>query len=116
MLTPFDVNTPILFFPVRWANSVTNWLNGLCSRSATIDVTNTVEPNESGGCSIDVNVENLYQQLLPRLRAEFVSRSGLSNDLANLSGRSIKMENGRMEVDSSYFSDQRNFDQNVFSS
>ena len=116
MLTPFDVNTPILFFPVRWANSVTNWLNGLFSRSGTIDISNTPDPGESGGCSIDVNIENLYQQLLPRLRSEFVSKSGLGSELAQIGGRSIKMENGRLEVDSSYFSDQRNFDQNVFAS
>ena len=116
MLSLFDVNSPILFFPVRWANSVTNWLNGIYSRNGTIDIQNNPDPGEGGGCSIDVNIENLYQQLLPKLRAEFVSRNSLGQDLAQLGGRSVKMENGRLEVDKQYFDDSRNFDQNVFAS
>lgn len=116
MLTPFDVNAPILFFPVRWANSVTNWLNGLFSRSGTIDISNTPDPGEGGGCSIDVNIENLYQQLLPRLRAEFVSRNALPEALGNVTGNSVKMQNGQLEVNKQYFDDQRNYDNNVFSS
>lgn len=114
MLSLFDVNKPILFFPVRWANSVTNWLNGLYSRSGTISVQNTPDPGEGGACSIDVNIESLYQQLLPKLRAEFVSRSGLGQDLAKCGGRSIKVQSGQLEVDKQFFDDQRNFDQNVF--
>ena len=114
MLTPFDVNNPVLFFPTRWANSVTNWLNGLFSRSGTISISNTPDPGESGGCSIDVDIENLYQQLLPRLQKDFVARSRLTEDIANITGRSTKITNGRLEVDQQYFDDQRNFDQNVF--
>lgn len=116
MLKSFDVNTPQIFFPVRWANSVTNWLNGLFSRSGTISISNTPNPGESGGCSIDVNLEVLYQQLLPRLRAEFVSRKSLPEDLDRLSGNTVRMENGQLEVNSQYLDDQRNFNNNVFAS
>lgn len=116
MLTPFDVNTPILFFPVRWANSVTNWLNGLFSRSGTISISNTPNPGESGGCSIDVNIENLYAQLLPRLKQDFLARDRMREEMDTLTGRSIKMENGQLEVSKQYFDDQRNYDNNVFAS
>jgi hypothetical protein len=82
----------------------------------TISISNTPNPGESGGCSIDVNLEVLYQQLLPRLRAEFVSRNALPEALGNVTGNSVKMQNGQLEVNKQYFDDQRNYDNNVFSS
>lgn len=116
MLALFDTNTPVLFFPVRWANAVTNWLNGLCSKSGTILVNNTPEPTEGGGCSIDVNVDVLYQQLLPRLREEFVSKASLAKDLEPVTGYTVQVRGGRLEVNDQHLDDQRNLNNNVFAS
>lgn len=100
MISTFT-NKNTVFFPTRWANSVSQWITGLFSRTGNIVIQNTADPS-SGGCSIDVNVEVLYAQLRERLMEDFVPRAGLGDAVARASNGSLSMSSGSLSVNDSF--------------
>ena len=58
----------LFFFPVGWANSVSNWILGVHSPSGTIKVKNTSTPDADGSLEIDVNVDVLMTRIVTELR------------------------------------------------
>ena len=108
MLSLFDTNIAIPFFPTGWANSVTNWLTGLFSPNSTIKITNTVDPNEGGGCAIDVDVENLYRMLRGRLEQDFIPKRGLQDEIRGMLGQSMNINCGQLNVKDDYLNEKSN--------
>ena len=108
MLSLFDTNTAIPFFPASWANSVTNWLTGIFSPNSTIKITNTSNPTEGGGCAIDVDVENLYRMLRDRLERDFVSRGNFADNLRGVIGQSMNINNGQLNINDDYLNEKAN--------
>ena len=108
MLRLFDTNVAIPFFPASWANSVTNWLCGLNSPNQTIEIQNTPNPDENGGCRIDVNVEQLYSLLRQRMEQDFVTRAGLSNEMQAMTGPSLTCNNGQLDINDAYLAQKNN--------
>ena len=113
MLSLFDTTTPIPFFPTRWANAVTQWLTGLHSPTGTIKISNTTQPTESGSCSIDVDIDALYQAIRDRLARDFVPRDGFSDELRKNVGSSLNVSCGRLEVSEGYFQDRQIYNENT---
>jgi len=89
MIKEFSKSHPIIFFPVKWANSVARWCLGVHSTSGTIKITNTPNPGSSGSCSLDVNIESVYNAMAERLAGEFVRKSDLPNEIAKKSDGSL---------------------------
>jgi len=74
MIHLFNSRARVLFFPIRWANSVARWILGLHSNSGTIRVKNSANPNESGGASIDVDMERVSGDIKDRLAGHFQTK------------------------------------------
>ena len=108
MLKLFDTNVAIPFFPAGWANSVTNWICGLCSPNQTIRIENTASPDENGGCKIDVDVEQLYGLLRQRMQQDFVSRDGLSGTIQGMLGPSLNCNGGQLNINDAYLNEKNN--------
>lgn len=77
MLNMFDTGRKIIFFPIRWANSVTAWLTRVHSPSGTIRIGSKHNPDGSGP-TMDLDVENAAIRLEGALETRFVSRAKAS--------------------------------------
>ncbi len=108
MLKLFDTNVAIPFFPAGWANSVTNWICGLCSANQTIRIENTASPDENGGCKIEVDVEQVYRLLRQRMEQDFISRDGLSGAIQGRLGPSLNCNGGQLGINDEYLNEKTN--------
>jgi len=108
MLKLFDTNVAIPFFPASWANSVTNWICGLCSPNQTISIQNTPNPDENGGCRIEVDVEQVYRLLRQRMEQDFVPRTGLSDALQSMTGPALNCNGGQLGINDEYLNEKTN--------
>jgi len=96
MIKTFVEGKQTLFFPVRWANSVTRWIIGLYSKTGTIDIDNTTNPNNGKGCSIDVNVDVVLNKTTPELDKKYLQKSNLLSAIGDLCDETLQIKNGTL--------------------
>lgn len=89
----------ILFFPVSWGNSVARWIQGLCSPSGTIRISNDLDPGPERSASLDVDVPAVLRAARAELDQRYVTVSELKNVIARLcDGNSIILKDGVLSV------------------
>ena len=59
MIKLFDEALHIIFFPVRWANAVTTWIQNICSPDDSLKVMNTCSPKEGSSLRLTVNMQRV---------------------------------------------------------
>lgn len=59
MIKLFDEALRIIFFPVRWANAVTTWIQNICSPDDTLKINNTCSPKEGVSLRLSVNMQRI---------------------------------------------------------
>ena len=59
MIKLFDEALRIIFFPVRWANAVTTWIQNICSPDDTLKIQNTCSPKEGVSLRLSVNMQRI---------------------------------------------------------
>ena len=94
MIRTFD-NAVRVFFPTKWANSVSRWILGLNSPSGTIKIGNTPEPSEGSSATIDVDEERLLQRLIERLDSRYVAKSKIGECM---DATTIAVKDGKVGV------------------
>lgn len=70
MIREFLSSRRLLFFPKRWANSVTQWICGVHSPSGTLKIVNTANPSRGRSASFDVDIEAVWAKLRDLIDAE----------------------------------------------
>ena len=60
MIKLFDEALRIIFFPVRWANAVTTWIQNVASPDDSLKVGNTCSPKEGSSLRLTVNMQRIY--------------------------------------------------------
>jgi len=68
MIKTFEEVSKVLWFPVKWANSVATWLMNISSPNGTIDIENTITPSESNACKIDINAEKTADLVIAEIQ------------------------------------------------
>jgi hypothetical protein len=61
MIKLFDEALRIIFFPVRWANAVTTWIQNVCSPDDTLKINNTCSPKEGVSLRLSVNMQRVIE-------------------------------------------------------
>ena len=103
MLKFFEEKKRLLFFPVKWANSVTRWLTALSSPKGTIKINNTTNPTEDKGCQIDIVPEKAAEEMKKVLDARYVVREKLIKELMDvLSACDFEIVNKKIRVATPY--------------
>ena len=92
-------NRACLMFPVRWANSVSAWISGICSPSGTIRIKNNLSPLDGPSVMLDVDVEVLFAKMRERLDKEYVRKDALRDIVDETS---LMETNGLLSVRSEY--------------
>lgn len=88
-----------IIFPARWANSVSKWIAGVCSRTGTIRITNTMDPDGNGSASFDVDIEVLVKKIQERLNLDYVRKDSLKEIV---DATSIDVSGGMIAVKTEY--------------
>jgi len=79
MIKLFDSARKILFFPRRWANSVTLWIQNVRSPDDTIKIGNTINPKAGDSLSLRVNLQKLYDGVAEYLKGHYVTRRDVAD-------------------------------------
>lgn len=99
MVHLFDNTWPVLKFPVRWANSVTRWIQGVRSKTGTIKIANELDPGDGGSVSLDVDIESVAAKIAEALGMKSMTRDELlAIVLAAVDGASLEASNGRIKI------------------
>lgn len=61
MIKLFDDALRLIFFPVRWANAVTTWIQNVCSPDDSLKIMNTCSPKEGDSLKLTVNMQRIYE-------------------------------------------------------
>lgn len=61
MIKLFDDALRIIFFPVRWGNAVTTWIQNVCSPDDSLKIMNTCSPKEGDSLKLLVNMQRIYE-------------------------------------------------------
>lgn len=103
MIKLFEEKKRFLFFPVKWANSVTRWITGLSSPKSTIKIQNTTNPTENKGCQIDIVPEKAAAEMKKVLDARYVVRENLIKELMDvLSMCDFEVVDGKIRIATPY--------------
>ena len=99
MIKLFDEALHIIFFPVRWANAVTTWIQNICSPDDSLKVMNTCSPKEGSSLKLTVNMQRIYDGVKTYFADHWVTPMKLRETLdESCDGETIVMEGGRMKV------------------
>lgn len=64
MIKLFDEALRLIFFPVRWANAVTTWIQNVCSPDDTLKINNTCSPKEGSSLKLSVNMQRVLDAVM----------------------------------------------------
>ena len=64
MIKLFDEALRLIFFPVRWANAVTTWIQNICSPDDTLKILNTCSPKEGSSLKLSVNMQRILEAVM----------------------------------------------------
>lgn len=99
MIHLFNRRGRILFFPVKWANAVASWILGLHSPTGTLRISNTANPTESGGATVDVDMEVVTAKAKERLTGHFQTKREVEASIERAAdGSSIVARDRRLHV------------------
>lgn len=81
MIKPFNTSRKMLFFPVRWANSVSTWIQNVSSPDDTIRISNTCAPREGKSLKLSVNLQRIYDGVKDFFKNHFATKAELREAL-----------------------------------
>lgn len=103
MIREFKKKTKALFFPVKWANSVSRWILGVYSPTGTVKIKNTANPGEDGSIALDVNMDSVARKIKEFLESQTLTendRKKIKTVLrGNIDGNAIKFLGEHLTVD-----------------
>lgn len=99
MIKVFDKAARVLFFPKRWANSVTLWIQNVRSPDDSIKVTNTCSPREGNSLGLSVNMQKIYDGVTKYFDTNWVTPKRLREVLdESVDGNSLVVNEGVFAV------------------
>ncbi len=107
MIRLFESGRRLLYFPRKWANSVSRWLLGVHSPEGTINITgNTANPEGEKSVGFDVNIGVVASRVRARISAlgfTAMQRSAVKDIIRDsLDGFSLVWKDGNASVNSEW--------------
>lgn len=99
MIKLFDEALRLIFFPVRWANAVTTWIQNVCSPDDTLKINNTCSPKEGSSLKLSVNMQRVLDAVMNYFGDFWITPDKLGEALdASCDKDTIIREGGRYKV------------------
>lgn len=99
MIKLFDEALRIIFFPVRWANAVTTWIQNVASPDDSLKVSNTCSPKEGSSLKLSVNMQRVLEAVKNYFADFWITPDKLGEALdASCDKETIIREGGRYKV------------------
>lgn len=99
MIHIFDEAVRLFFFPVRWANAVTTWIQNIASPDDSLKITNTCTPKEGRSLSLIVNMQKVCDHVKEYCKEFWVTVDRLRELLDDsCDHNSIEINDGRFRV------------------
>lgn len=97
MISVFNATKRILFFPIRWANAVTIWIQNVRSPDDSIKITNTCNPKEGNSLGLSLNMQKIYDGIKAYFKGIFITPEDLQEKLDDITdNNTIKMVGGKL--------------------
>lgn len=99
MIKLFNGKRRVLFFPVKWANSVTLWLQNVLSPDNSIKVSNTTLPSEGNSLKLSVNFSMVCARVLEYFKGVFLTRKNFDELIQECCDHNtIEFSDGRFRI------------------
>ena len=99
MIKLFNGKRRVLFFPVKWANSVTLWLQNVLSPDNSIKVSNTTLPSEGNSLKLSVNFSVVCARVLEYFKGVFLTRKNFDELIQECCDHNtIEFSDGRFRI------------------
>lgn len=99
MIKLFDDALRLIFFPVRWANAVTTWIQNVCSPDDSLKIMNTCSPKEGDSLKLWVNMQRIYEGVMTYFADFWITPDKLGEALDESCDRkTIIREGGRYKL------------------
>ena len=99
MIKLFDDALRLIFFPVRWANAVTTWIQNVCSPDDSLKILNTCSPKEGDSLKLRVNMQRIYEGVMNYFADFWITPDKLGEALDESCDRkTIIREGGRYKL------------------
>ena len=99
MIKLFDEALRLIFFPVRWANAVTTWIQNICSPDDTLKIINTCSPKEGSSLKLSVNIQRILDAVMNYFADFWITPDKLGEALdESCDKKTIIREGGRYRV------------------
>jgi len=107
MIKIFDATLRLFFFPVKWANAVTTWIQNVSSPDDSIKVRNTCSPKEGDSLKLTVNMNHIYDGVKAFFAGVFVTFDQLREHLDDACDHnSIEVNEGQFRVSEDWLAKQ----------
>lgn len=101
MIHFFNGRGRVLFFPVKWANSVVRWVAGVHSSTGTIKIANTLNPGEKHSASFDIDIPAASKKMTPAIMREIEANGGSTRP----DSTSLVVIDGRISIGQAWLDD-----------
>lgn len=99
MIKLFDEALRIIFFPIRWANAVTLWIQNIASPDDSLKILNTCSPKEGDSLKLTVNMQRIYDGVKTYFADFWITPDKLGEALdASCDKKTIIREGGRYKL------------------
>lgn len=99
MIKLFDEALRLIFFPVRWGNAVTTWIQNICSPDDSLKIMNTCSPKEGDSLKLLVNMQRIYEGVMTYFADFWITPDKLCEALDESCDRkTIIREGGRFKL------------------
>jgi hypothetical protein len=97
----FDSAKKIIFFPVRWANLVTTWIQNICSPDDSLKVLNTCTPKEGQSLQLRVNMQKVIDSVKAYFADYWVTPTKLRETLDSSfnDGKFLRLDDGDITLE-----------------
>lgn len=99
MIKLFEETIRFFFFPVRWANAVTVWIQNVASPDDSIKISNTCNPKEGQSLGLSVNLQRIYDGVKEYFKGVWITPAKLREVLDDACDKnSIEVNDGEYRV------------------
>lgn len=106
MIKLFEETIRFFFFPVKWANAITVWIQNIASPDDSIKISNTCNPKEGQSLGLSVNLQRIYDGVKEYFKEAWVTPAKLREVLDDACDKnSIEVNEGEYRVSEKWVKD-----------